>query len=103
MRTEAFMPFQSDKRGNVGGKLLRLGAVSLAVAAAGVAVGAAPAAADSGGGCSQTGNASVCISVRSGTTGPLIADYYLDVRSRGESRAIAWVEQGGTGDGCYND
>jgi hypothetical protein len=84
-------------------RFLRLCAVSLVVMTAAVAVGATPAAADSGGGCKTTVNAYVCISVRTGTTGPLIADYYIDVKSRGEWRGIAYVEQGGTGDGCYND
>jgi hypothetical protein len=78
-------------------------AVSLAAATA-IVVGAVPAAADSGGGCRQTNNAYVCISVRTGTTGPLIADYYINVKSRGEYKGIAYVEQGGTaGDSCYND
>jgi hypothetical protein len=73
------------------------------MATTGVVVGATPAAADTGGGCKQTSNAYVCVSVRAGTTGPLIADYYIDVRSLGEYKGIAFVEQGGTGDGCYND
>ena len=49
-----------------------------------VTSGAAPAMADTGGGCAQASNAYVCISVRSGTTNPLISDYYIDTQSRGE-------------------
>jgi hypothetical protein len=85
---------------------LRLCAATLIMAATGVVIGAAPANADSGGGCWQPPsnyNAYVCISVRTGTTGPLIADYYINVTSRGEWRGITWIEQGGSFDGCYND
>ncbi|MGW3853353.1 hypothetical protein [Micromonospora arida] len=76
--------------------MARIGAIVLVLATAALAL-SAPAAADSGGGCRNHGSYSnpyVCISVRSGTTNPLIGDFYLNSTPSGERRAniqiIAW-------------
>ena len=70
---------------------LRRCTVLLTLVTAGV-VGTGAAHADTGGGCKQTLNAYVCISVRSGTIDPLIADYYIDNLNRGEYFGTLWVQ-----------
>jgi hypothetical protein len=73
-------------------KFLRLGAVSLMLAAAGIVASAAPAAADSGGGCKLTVRANVCISVHSGTTNPLYFDYYVTPYNEwGGDASVEWL------------
>jgi len=70
---------------------LRLCTVLLTLVTASV-VGTAAAHADTGGGCQTTSNAYVCISVRTGTIDPLIADYYIDNPNRGEYFGTLWVQ-----------
>ncbi|WP_406070489.1 hypothetical protein [Micromonospora sp. NBC_01638] len=83
------------------GKLARVGAIVLTTAAA--ALAPVPASADSGGGCRNYGafsNPYVCISVRSGTTNPLIGDFYLNSTPSGERTAniqiVAWCGNSAT-------
>jgi len=69
------------------------GVAMLAVAAGVLGVGT-PASADSGGGCqraSQNSFVSLCISVRSGTSNPLWADFYVDRASQGESLTKTYI------------
>ncbi|MFI6239454.1 hypothetical protein ACIBEF_06210 [Micromonospora sp. NPDC050795] len=82
--------------------MARIGAIVLVLATAALAP-SAPASADSGGGCRNYGaysNPYVCISVRSGTTNPLIGDFYLNSTPSGERTAniqiIAWCGNSAT-------
>ncbi len=63
-----------------------LSLIVLASVAAVVGI-AAPAFADSGGGCSTTNGVSVCISVASGTSNPLLLDFYVNGNGLGECYA----------------
>lgn len=68
----------------------RLLAVTL-VSAVLAATGATPASADSGGGCQTKENARPCISVASGTTDPLLADFYISDFRHGEYYFSLWI------------
>lgn len=52
---------------------------------------ATPASADSGGGCATKENARPCISVASGTTDPLLADFYISDFRHGEYYYRLWI------------
>jgi hypothetical protein len=82
---------------------LRRAVAVLVVAAAAVLGLAAPASADSGGGCrtsAQNSYVKVCISVRSGTTNPLWADFYIDRAGRGERLTNTYIN-GGCSNGVF--
>ena len=51
--------------------------VVVTLAGLGIALTSDPAAAVYGGGCKNTGSIRACISVRSGTTNPVLSDFYL--------------------------
>lgn len=70
--------------------LQRIGAVLFGtVMVTGLAV--TPAFADTGGGCWDNAHDGTCISVRSGTTNPLVSDYYLHTLANGEYKAEVYV------------
>lgn len=76
-------------------RTVRIVALMVMATSAAVVGLAGPSFADSGGGCTITNNVSVCISVRSGTTNPLLPDFYLNNSGRGECYATPAI--------IYND